>query len=81
MAKSASEMVTLIDEAIEDILGSKYEQVSVNGRSFTKHDLADLRLMREYYQAEALRTASTAPRGLRVSPIHMGGTVPTGGQD
>gem|GEM_PF-5742391 len=73
-------MVTLIDEAIEDILGSKYEQVSVNGRSFTKHDLADLRLMREYYQRQALVTATTTPRGLRISPIHNGGTVPKTGQ-
>jgi len=81
MAKTASEMVTLIDEAIESILGSQFESVNVNGRSFTKHDLGDLREMRDYYQRQALRTASTAPRGLRTSPIHLGGTVTTGGQD
>jgi len=80
VAKTPSQMVTLIDEAVESLLGSKYAEVSVNGRSFTKQDLGELRLLRKYYQEEALRSESTGPRGLRVSPVHLGGTVPTGGQ-
>ena len=80
MAKTPTEMVTLIDEAIESLLASKYASVNVNGRQFTQQDLGELRQLRKYYQDEALRTASTSPRGLRTSRIHMGGTVPTGGQ-
>ncbi len=80
MALSATAMVTLIDEAIETIVGSAFASVSVNGRSFTKQDLGELRELREFYKREELLTASTSPRGLRISPVHLGGTVPQGGQ-
>ena len=81
MALTAAQMVTLIDEAIESILGGKNASVNVNGRSFTRHNLKDLRDLRAFYKREEQLTASTGPRGLRISPIHHGGTVTTEGQD
>ena len=81
MAKTASEMVTLIDEAIEDLVTGKRSQTTVGRKTYTFYDLDELQGLREYYARQDRLGASTSPRGLRTSPIHLGGTVPTEGQD
>jgi len=74
MALSASEMVTLIDEAIETLIEGGKSSVTIRNRSYTFNDIGELRNTREYYNKEAMRTASTSPRGIRISSIKLGGT-------
>ena len=63
MAKTAAEMVTLIDETIEAILTDKTATRSAFGRAWTALDLNELRAMRAEYQR--LANASSISGGTK----------------
>jgi hypothetical protein len=78
MSTSASAIVEEIDAAILAMLaGGGAQTLSFGDRSITYTSLTELREARSQYAALA---DGTGARGMRISPIHNGGTVTTGGQ-
>jgi hypothetical protein len=55
MAKSPEQWVEEIEAAITAILAGGVSSYSIAGRSFTKHDLGQLRDMLEFYESRAAR--------------------------
>jgi hypothetical protein len=64
MARTAAEMVTLIDETIEKIVAQPNQSYSILGRNFNRHNLTELRKLRQDYA----RQSSVASHGCRSAP-------------
>lgn len=48
-AKTPSEWVEIIDDALVKIISGTVSNYSVAGRSFTKHDISQLQDLRDYW--------------------------------
>jgi len=62
VAMTASELLTLVDEKIKQILNGA-EQVSVNGQTFHYTQLKELRAWRRELKVEAAEEEGTDDRG------------------
>lgn len=65
---TASEMVTKIDTAIENIITGEVDTVTIEGESYNNLDLDKLRRMRDHYASiggvDDAITAGSAPFGI-----------------
>ena len=66
MSTTAQELLDAVNTAILDLITGKVSSTSVNGRSYTKLDLGELRQMRGELQKE---TRSSSSGAIRVADI------------
>lgn len=79
---SAAQMLSAIDDAIYALLGKNAPKtVVVDGRTFTSHDLDQLRELRSYYAraVQAERLAAGTARPLMLFGIRPGSAGQPGG--